>query len=115
MDGVAEPVLDLRLVMGPVPAVDEAVDAVLDGILDVPVGDFGRAFVVPADGRAAFGPGLDHLPSIMRAFFPKRAVVHQVDVIRLRGARLGDVGGFGQIGRRLDFKRELLGACPCTF
>jgi len=43
------------VVFPPVPVVDEIRDTVLDGPLDMPVGDLGPALLVPAQQRIALG------------------------------------------------------------
>ena len=58
-----------------IPAVNDARDAVLDPILDVPVGHFRVALVVPSQHRLALRPGLDGTPASVRARLPQRTIM----------------------------------------
>ena len=70
VDGVAQLLHDRGVQVRPVPTVDHARDAVLQPLLDVPIGHFRLAFVVPADHRLPLRPGLDRFPAVVGAVFP---------------------------------------------
>jgi len=112
---VSEALVDGRLEISAVPAVDEAVDAVFQRHFDVPVGHFRRAFVVPADGRTLLRPRLDPFPPPVRALLPERAVVHEADVVGLGRLRCRHVAGLGQTGARFNRQRQILHAGCSAF
>ena len=103
MDGVAEGVLDIRAPVAPIPAIDEGLDAMLQSVLDVPVGHLRGALVIPPDGRLAFRPRLDLPPPVVCAELPQRAVVHQHGVVGARGPWLGHISSF----REVEWRGEL--------
>ncbi len=107
MDRMADALVNLRGEVRPVPAVDEPLNPVLQGHLDVPVGDFRRALVVEADRGAAVGPRLDLAPAVVRALFPQRAVVHQGQEVWPGGRGRRDIAGLRQVERRREVDRQL--------
>ena len=79
-----------------VPAVNEAIDAVLDRPFDLPIADLGVFFVVITHQRRAVGKGfrkvVEALVNLCRAVFPRRVIMRRHNAVRGRGARLGNVG-----------------------